>query len=71
MQWEELTETQQGACRALAEIVADSGASFTIEALADAVANEARTTTGNHGDNLAHAVTILRQLATVLDNSDE
>ena len=42
MNWEKLSETQQGACRALAEIVADNGASFAIEALADAVENEAR-----------------------------
>ncbi len=71
MNWEELNETQQGACRALAEIVADNGASFAIEALAEAVDNDARTSSGNYGDNLAYTVAILRQLAAVLENAKE
>lgn len=63
---EQFTEEQRAAHQAIAEIVADLGASFTLQAVADAFAHATRSETGTRGDNLGHATDILRQLSSVL-----
>ena len=67
---EQFTEQQQAAHQTIAEIVADLGPAFVLDALADALAQTARSETGSRGDNLSYAVSIVRQLAEVLDDRE-
>ena len=64
------TEQQQAAHQAISEITADLGIAFTLEAVADAIAQTARSYSGltqeTPNDNLGQAVSILRNLADVL-----
>ncbi len=64
---QKFSEQQQAAHQGIAEMTADLGPTFVLEALADALYHQARTETGGRGDNLTQAVGILRQLAEVLE----
>lgn len=68
---ERFTERQQAAHQAVAEIAADMGPSFVLQAVADALEQAARTETGAYGDNLGHAAGIVRQLSKVLGDEAE
>ena len=68
---EKFNEQQIAAHQAIAEIAADLGAAFVLQAVADALGHSARSEIGARGDNLAQAEAILRQLALVLDESGD
>jgi hypothetical protein len=61
-------EQQLAALQAVAEVAADLGPAFTLEAVAVALEQMGRTEVGGRGDNLSQAVNILRQLADVLSD---
>ena len=63
-------EQQSTAHQAVAEIAADLGPAFLLEAVADALAQQARTERGDRGDNLNQAANILHNLADVLADED-
>ena len=65
------TEQQQAAHQAIAEITADLGPGFVLQAVGDALAQMSRIETGTRGENLGHVARIVHQMAEVLSDQEE
>lgn len=59
------TETQLGAHQVIAEILADMGPAFVLDAVADACEQDAKATIGEQSDVLQSTANLMRQMVTL------